>query len=120
MRVIVFSRADHGLEIFHFAIHRTGAAGAQDETAVFSNPIGWDYDTVKPGLAMILDPFGEILAESHCCDDDVVVATMTAEKMPVSSGRRYLQARRPDLYHKLVEPQESVTLPGWQMERPDE
>ena len=24
---------------------------------VFSNPIGWDYDTVKPGLAMILDPF---------------------------------------------------------------
>lgn len=32
---------------------------------VFTNPIGCDYDTVKPGLAMILDPFGEVLAESH-------------------------------------------------------
>ncbi len=31
--------------------------------AVFSNPIG--VDTIKPGLAMILDPSGEVLAESH-------------------------------------------------------
>ena len=41
--------------------------------AVFTNPIGWDYDTVKPGLAMILDPFGEVLVESDALDDDVVV-----------------------------------------------
>ena len=33
-----------------------------------------------------------------------------------SSGSRYLKVRRPELYGKLVEPQESVTLPGWQME----
>ena len=33
--------------------------------AVFSNPIGVDDDTIKPGLAMILDPFGEVLAESR-------------------------------------------------------
>jgi predicted amidohydrolase len=87
--------------------------------AVFSNPIGWDYDTVKPGLAMILDPFGEVLVESHALDDDVVVALLTADKLAVSSGRRYLKARRPELYQKLVEPQESVTLPGWQMQRAD-
>lgn len=84
--------------------------------AVFSNPIGWDYDTVKPGLAMILDPFGEVLVESHALEDDVVVGLLTPEKLQQSSGQRYLKARRPELYAKLVEPQASVTLPGWRME----
>jgi hypothetical protein len=42
---------------------------------------------------------------------------LTADKLQVSSGQRYLKARRPELYDKLVEPQESVTLPGWSMER---
>ena len=28
--------------------------------AVFSNPVGVDDDTIKPGLAMILDPYGEV------------------------------------------------------------
>ena len=83
--------------------------------AVFSNPIGWDYDTVKPGLAMILDPFGEVLKESRSLGDDVVVGLLTPEKIEQSSGQRYLKARRPELYDKLTEPQESVTLPGWQL-----
>lgn len=87
--------------------------------AVFSNPVGWDYDTVKPGLAMILDPFGEVIAESHALSDDVVVGLLTPEKLEQSSGKRYLQARRPELYGKLVEPQQSVTRPGWSMERAD-
>lgn len=82
---------------------------------VFTNPIGVDHDTIKPGLAMILDPFGEILVESQALEDDVVVALLTPEKLEQSSGRRYLKARRPELYGKLVEPQVSVTLPGWQM-----
>ena len=85
--------------------------------AVFSNSIGWDYDTVKPGLAMIVDPYGEVLVESDALDDDVVVGLLTPEKIERSSGRRYLKARRPELYGKLVEPQESVTLPGWARER---
>ncbi len=83
---------------------------------VFSNPIGWDYDTVKPGLAMILDPFGEVLVESHALEDDVVVGLLTPEKLENTSGSRYRMARRPELYGKLVEPHESVTKPGWQME----
>lgn len=84
--------------------------------AVFSNPIGWDYDTVKPGLAMMLDPFGEVVVESHALEDDVVVGLLTAEKYAQASGRRYLKALRPALYAKLVEPRDSVTLPGWRME----
>ena len=72
--------------------------------AVFSNAVGVDDDTIKPGLAMILDPFGEIVAESRALGDDVVVALLTADKLAESSGRRYLRARRPDLYGKLVEP----------------
>ena len=65
---------------------------------------------------MILDPFGEVLAESQALEDDVVVGLLTPEKIEQSSGYRYLRARRPGLYGKLVEPQESVTLPGWRME----
>jgi predicted amidohydrolase len=87
--------------------------------AVFSNPIGLDDDTIKPGLAMILDPFGEVLAESRELGDDVVVASLTGEKILDSSGRRYLRARRPELYGKLVEPpppgQKPVTSPGWKL-----
>jgi (R)-amidase len=66
---------------------------------------------------MILDPFGEMLVESHALEDDVVVGLLTPDKLQKASGRRYLKARRPALYGKLVEPQESQTLPSWQMER---
>ena len=84
---------------------------------VFTNPIGWDYDTVKPGLAMILDPFGEIVIESRSLDDDVIVANLTPEPLTQALGHLFIDARRPELYGKLVEPHESVTRPGWQMER---
>ncbi len=83
---------------------------------VFSNPVGWDYDTVKPGLAMVIDPYGDVLVESHELGDDVVVGLLTREKLTGTPGERYRKARRPGLYQKLVEPQESVTLPGWTME----
>ncbi len=87
--------------------------------AIFANNIGVDYDTIKPGLAMILDPHGEILAESQALGDDVVVALLTAESIDRASGRRYLRARRPELYGKLVEPpppgQSPVTKPGWEL-----
>ena len=92
--------------------------------AVYTNPIGVDHDTVKNGNAMILDPFGEILVESSALEDDVVVGLLTPDKIPVSSGYRYLRARRPDLYHKLVEPlpedMEQGTNPGWKLEDPKE
>ncbi len=86
---------------------------------VFSNMVGVDHDTIKPGGAMIIDPFGEVLAESAALDDDVAVALCTPEKLELCSGRRYIRARRPDLYAKLCEPlppgKRPVTEPGWRL-----
>jgi predicted amidohydrolase len=87
--------------------------------AVFANNIGLDYNTIKPGLAMILDPHGEMLVESRALGDDVVVGLLTADAFEHASGRRYLRARRPDLYQPLVAPlpsdQKPVTKPGWDL-----
>jgi predicted amidohydrolase len=86
---------------------------------VFSNAVGRDDDTIKPGLAMVLDPFGDVQAESRALGDDVVVTELKAEKLARAPGRRYLRARRPELYAKLVEPhpagQAAVTDPGWKV-----
>jgi predicted amidohydrolase len=85
--------------------------------AIFSNAIGVDHDTIKPGLAMIIDPFGDILIESEALDDDVVTATLTPQKLAQASGRRFIRARRPDIYGKLTEPppagEQPTTIPGW-------
>jgi predicted amidohydrolase len=86
---------------------------------VFSNTVGRDDDTIKPGLAMVLDPFGEVQAESRALGDDVVVTELVADKLVRAPGRRYLRARRPELYGKLAEPhppgQAPVTEPGWKV-----
>lgn len=86
---------------------------------VFTNPVGVDHDTIKSGGAMIIDPFGEIIAESRALDDDFVIGLCTPEKIELSGGRRYLRARRPELYGKLVEPlpegQEPEVNPGWRL-----
>ena len=83
--------------------------------AVFTNPVGIDDDQVRNGNAMILDPYGEVLVECNELGDGVVVGLCTPEKIELSSGRRYLRARRPELYGKLVEPpaEPPVTAPGW-------
>ncbi|HVR74246.1 MAG TPA: nitrilase-related carbon-nitrogen hydrolase, partial [Planctomycetota bacterium] len=56
--------------------------------AIFSNAVGIDHDTVKTGNAMVIDPYGEIIAESSSLGDDVVTALLTPEKIERSSGRR--------------------------------
>ncbi|HEX8282316.1 MAG TPA: nitrilase family protein [Pyrinomonadaceae bacterium] len=71
---------------------------------LFSNGVGVDDDEVRTGNAMILDPYGEILTESGKADDDMVVADLDAEALPTSSGRRWMQARRPELYQPLTVP----------------
>lgn len=83
--------------------------------AIFTNPIGNDDGEIRNGNSMILDPFGEVVAECHRLGDDVAVALCTEEKIAQSSGQRYLRARRPDLYETLVEPpaEPPITQPGW-------
>jgi predicted amidohydrolase len=70
--------------------------------AVFSNPIGMDDDQLKNGCSMILDPFGDIIAECRTLGDDYVTAVITPEKLTQSGGRRYINARRPDLYRDII------------------
>ena len=82
---------------------------------IFTNPIGMDDDQVRNGNSMILDPFGEVIAECHQLGDDIAVGLCTAEKIAKSSGQRYLRARRPELYADMISPSETppVTEPGW-------
>lgn len=69
---------------------------------IFSNPIGMDDDQLKNGLSMIVDPFGDVIAECRTFEDSFVTATITAEKLTQAGGHRYIKARRPDLYKDII------------------
>jgi len=70
--------------------------------AVFSNPIGMDDDQLKNGCSMIIDPFGDVIAECRTFDDEFVIADLTPEKLTQAGGFRYTQARRPELYKDII------------------
>lgn len=70
--------------------------------AVFSNAIGMDDDQLKNGCSMIIDPFGEILAECRELGDDFVTASLSREKLTLAGGYRYINARRPELYKDII------------------
>ena len=81
---------------------------------VFSNPIGMDDDQLKNGCSMIIDPFGDILAECRTLGDDFVTAAITREKLTLSGGYRYTMARRPDLYRDIIgQPHTSEQKVSW-------
>jgi predicted amidohydrolase len=69
---------------------------------VFSNPIGMDDDQLKNGCSMIIDPFGDVIAECRLLGDDLVSAMITSEKLTQAGGYRYIKARRPDLYREII------------------
>jgi len=69
---------------------------------IFSNPIGMDDDQLKNGCSMIIDPFGDVLAECRSFDDSFVTASITADKLVLAGGYRYLNARRPELYREII------------------
>ena len=70
--------------------------------AVFSNAIGMDDDQLKNGCSMIVDPFGDIIAECRTLGNDVVAATFDKERIQNAGGYRYKKARRPELYAKII------------------
>jgi len=69
---------------------------------IFANGIGPDDDEIRTGNAMVLDPYGEIIVETSEPRDAMVVADLDASLLPTSSGRRWLRARRPELYECLT------------------
>lgn len=69
---------------------------------VFSNPIGMDDDQLKNGCSMIIDPFGDVLAECRSFEDSFVTTIVTPEKLNQAGGHRYIKARRPELYRDII------------------
>ena len=69
---------------------------------VFSNPIGMDDDQLKNGCSMIVDPFGDVIAECRKLGNDVETAVLTPDKLTNAGGYRYKKARRPDLYKDII------------------
>ena len=51
---------------------------------------------------MIIDPFGDILAECRSFDDSFTTAILTSEKCTQAGGNRYIKARRPELYRDII------------------
>ena len=70
--------------------------------AIFSNAIGMDDDQLKNGRSMIIDPFGDIMAECRELEDEIVIAELTEDKLTKAGGYRYMKARRPDLYRDII------------------
>ena len=68
----------------------------------FSNGVGEDDDEIRTGGAMILDPYGRTLAESVSIGDDLVFATLYPALLDRCTGRRWMRARRPELYAPLT------------------
>ncbi|HVN78149.1 MAG TPA: nitrilase family protein [Terriglobia bacterium] len=71
---------------------------------IFSNGVGVDDDEIRTGNAMILDPYGRVLAETWKAGNDMVIADLDASLLEDSTGRMWIKARRPALYGDLTIP----------------
>lgn len=69
---------------------------------VFSNAIGMDDDQLKNGCSMIIDPFGDVLAECRELGDGFAQALCTPGKLTQAGGYRYRRSRRPELYREII------------------
>ena len=69
---------------------------------VFSNGVGEDDGEARTGNAMIVDCYGRIMAETWASKDMLVVAEADLDLLPTCTGRRWLRARRPELYGVLA------------------
>ena len=70
---------------------------------VYSNGVGIDDDEVRTGNAMILDPYGDILAETWRARDEMVVADLDPDLLDMCTGQRWIKTRRPSLYGLLTQ-----------------
>jgi len=70
---------------------------------IYSNGVGVDDDEVRTGNSMILDPYGDILAETWKARDEMVVADLDPNILRNCTGQRWITTRRPNLYGPLTE-----------------
>lgn len=70
--------------------------------AIFSNPIGMDHDQLKNGCAMVIDPYGDVIAECRSLDNEIAIAEVSPDKLTLAGGYRYIQARKPELYGDII------------------
>jgi predicted amidohydrolase len=81
---------------------------------VFTNPIGYDGDQLKNGNSLILDPYGDVMVEIKSFNDEIAIATVTEDKLKLSGGYRYKNARKPELYRDILSADhQSQTKPVW-------
>jgi predicted amidohydrolase len=81
---------------------------------VFTNPIGYDGDQLKNGNSLILDPYGDVMVEIKSFNDEIAIATITEDKLKLSGGWRYKNARKPELYGEILSADHhSQTKPVW-------
>ncbi len=71
---------------------------------LFSNGVGVDDDEIRTGNAMIIDPYGRILAETWKAADDMVTADLDLSLLQENTGQRWIRTRRPELYGMLTKP----------------
>jgi predicted amidohydrolase len=82
--------------------------------AIFANPIGMDYDQLKNGCSMIIDPFGDVVAECRSFDNEIAIATLAPQKLTDAGGYRYINARKPELYGDIIaQPHKSEQKVVW-------
>ena len=63
---------------------------------------------------MLLDPFGDVLAECRSLEDEIAIATFQPEKLTQSGGYRYINARRPEVYSEILSrPHNSIQKVAW-------
>lgn len=81
---------------------------------LFSNPIGYDGEQLKNGNSMIIDPFGDILSEVKSFEDEITVSKIVKNKIKLSGGWRYKNARKPEIYKDIIGGEhKSNTKPVW-------
>jgi predicted amidohydrolase len=70
---------------------------------VYSNGVGLDDNEIRTGNSMILDCYGDILAETNKAGDDMIIAELDASQRKMCTGVRWIRSRRPELYVLLAE-----------------
>ena len=73
------------------------------------NKVGSEGDWDFTGTSMIVDPFGDVVAEAGAETDEIITATLDREAVfKARQTRPHLRDRRPDLYRPICTPSEEI------------